>query len=124
MKRNVWEFPYTADKLLGAATVKRDHHNSRLSFWDGKKAETLETIKASGLSVDESIADLTSSSYGRNPTVAIDSAMMRDLQECVGKVREHREKVAEYAAWIEVFSSQGQSSFPLHSDDWQFFFGQ
>lgn len=126
MKRTSWEFPYTADKLLDAARAKNAHHTSRLEWWEGKKAETLTKIRAEGISVDESLAAAigASNSYGRGPAVSVDDTLLRDLNECLVKVNEHRGKSADYAAWSEVLASQGQSSFSLNQDDWLFFFSK
>lgn len=124
MNRNEWDFPYTADKLLQAATTKHDHHKTRLAWWERKKAETVEKVKAEGIEIDESVADIISNSYGRGPTVGVRNDLVRDLQECVLKIREHRDKVSDYDGWMQVLASQGQSSFNLHHEDWLFFFGK
>lgn len=124
MKRTAWEFPYTADRLLSAATGKCAHHADRLKWWENKKTSVVEMVKAEGIEIDESLADLTSNSYQRGATVQIRNDLVRDLQECVGKIREHRTKVDDYGAWMQVLASQGQSTFNLHQEDWLFFFGQ
>lgn len=124
MNREMWEFPYTADKLLEAATVKRDHHLGRLKWWEDKKAEVIETVKAEGIQVDESVAAefSNSKSYGRGGNVQVRNDLVLDLNECVQKIVGHRAKAADYAGWVEVLASQGQASFALHQEDWLFFF--
>lgn len=123
MNRDNWLFPYTADKLLAAATAKREHHDARLLWWEDKKASVIEAVKAEGIEIDESLADITSNSYGRGATVQVRNDLVRDLQECVSKIREHRGKASDYSAWVQVLSSQGQATLALHHDDWLFFFG-
>ncbi len=123
MKRHEWEFPYTADKLLAVATTKHGFHQGRLEWWTTKKADVLTQIKAEGLEIDESVA-LGYSNSGRNTSVNVRVDLLRDLNECVGKVTEHGGKVKDYDAWIQVLGSQGQSSFALHQEDWLFFFGK
>lgn len=124
MHRTNWIFPYTADKLLAAADAKLKHHSERLAWWEAKKAEVIETVKAEGIEVDESLANVVSNSYERGATVQVRNDLVRDLRECVGKIQQHRAQVADYDAWMQVLASQGQSNFNLHHDDWLFFFGK
>lgn len=123
MNRNGWEFSYTADKLLQAALTKQAHHADRLVWWESQKASVMERIKAEGIEIDESLSNFASNAY-RNPTVSVRNDLLADMQECVTKVVEHRAKVAEYEAWGQVLSSQGQAALNLHHDDWHFFFGK
>lgn len=122
MNRNEWEFSYQADKLLQAALSKQAHHVDRLKWWETQKASVMDKIKAEGIEIDESLSNFTSNAY-RQPTVHVRNDLLTDMQECVSKVAEHRAKVAEYDAWGQVLSSQGQSALKLHHDDWHFFFG-
>jgi hypothetical protein len=123
MKRNQWEFPYTADKLLDAAKTKSAFHSERLTWWEDKNKHVMETIKAEGLEIDESVA-LGYSNSGRHTSVQVRNDLLRDLNECTQKTEEHKGKLKDYDAWIEVLASQGQSSFTLHQEDWLFFFGK
>lgn len=104
--------------------MKCTHHNDRLKWWEDKKISVVEKVKTEGIGIDESLANLTSNSYARGLTVQIRTDLVRDLQECVGKIQEHRSKVADYDAWMQVLTSQGQSSFSLDQEDWLFFFGK
>lgn len=125
MQRTEWNFPYTADVLLEAAKRKIAHHKSRLAFWERKKGETMGKIKESGIEIDESLAEddfKLSNSYRRGPTVQINNELLRDLEECVTKIKEHKSKTEGYLAWAEVLGSQGKASFPLNQDDWLYFF--
>lgn len=128
MNRASWKFTYTADKLLEAATAKRDFHAGRLDWWSSKRKETEDKIRSEGIEIDESVAigSLTSnySNSGRGPQVSIRNDLVRDLTECVSKTQEHEAKIRDYGAWIQVLSSQGQTSLELHQDDWLFFFGK
>lgn len=123
MNRDSWQFTYRATVLCEAAKTKNAHHAERLQWWENKKTEIVERIKAEGIEIDESLANLTSNSYQRGPTVQVRTDLMADLQECVGKTREHRGKAEEYDAWVQVLSAAGESGFALHNDDWLFFFG-
>lgn len=128
MKRDEWEFSYTADKLLEAAKAKQAFHEGRLKWWLDKRTEVETTIKTEGIEIDESVAagksDYISNVSYRQPNVQIRNDLVRDMQECVAKVAEHQKKVKDYDAWVQVLSSQGQASFPLNQDDWLFFFGK
>lgn len=126
MRRSVWEFPYTADKLCVAAKKKMDFHNKRLEVWQKAQDETKTKIKAEGIEIDEGVNIMESSYSNRRqgPGVRIDDQLLSHLNEATQKIVEHREKVKEYSGWVEVLSSQGQASFTLHHDDWLFFFSE
>jgi hypothetical protein len=123
MYRSGWKFSYAADKLLAAATTKKNWHEGRLKWWDDKKKEVMTSIKAEGLEIDESVA-LGYSNSSRNTSVNIRTDFLRDLNECIGKISEHKTKLQDYDAWTQVLASQGQASFDLNQDDWLFFFGK
>ena len=115
MNRSTWKFTYTANRLLEAATSKKDFHLSRLDWWSNKRKETEDKIRSEGIEIDESVAVGaigygTSNSITRGPQVSIRNDLVRDLSECVAKSNEHETKVKDYGAWIQVLSSQGQTS--------------
>jgi hypothetical protein len=130
--RHIWKFAYTADKLLEAAQAKHSFHTGRLTWWTAKRDEIKETIKSDGIEIDESVADQAGksggypgySTLGRPSQVSIRTDLVQDLNECLSKVQEHRGKVREYDAWIQVLESQGKASLDLDQDDWLFFFGK
>jgi hypothetical protein len=130
--RSDWEFEYTAAKLAAAATAQRDFRIGRVEAWEAKKAEVLQKIKDSGISVSESLADLMGSTmpkysnagHGRGAHITIDSTLQDDLSECVEKIREHTRLRNEYAAWVQVLEANPEQRLKLHNDDWMFFFGK
>lgn len=131
MNRASWKFTYTADKLLEAATAKKDFHAGRLDWWTSKRKETEDKIRSEGIEIDESVAAFSNglgtagySNSGRGPSVSIRNDLVKDLGECVAKTSEHEAKIRDYGAWIQVLASQGQTSLELHQDDWLFFFGK
>ena len=129
MNRASWKFTYTADKLLEAATAKKDFHAGRLDWWANKRKETEALIRSEGIEIDESVAAgaYTGTSFSnshRGPQVNIRNDLVRDLSECVSKTQEHEAKIRDYGAWIQVLASQGQASLDLQQDDWLFFFGK
>lgn len=126
MNRDKWTFPYTADKLLEAATGKKAFHEGRLQWWTDKRKEVEDKIRSEGIEIDETLADQAgkfSNSY-RGPQVQIRNDLVTDLDECVTKQKEHRSHIQHYDAWMQVLASQGQSTFNLNQDDWLFFFGK
>ena len=127
--RGVWKFQYPADKLLAAATTKKNWHEGRLQWWIKKRDEMKEKIKEEGIEIDESVAFgtehyLSNKSSYRGASVNIRADLVTDLTECVSKVAEHQGKIKDYDAWTQVLASQGQASFDLYQDDWLFFFGK
>lgn len=131
MNRTHWKFSYPADKLLAAATAKHSWHTARLKWWTDKQKEIKEKIKAEGIEIDESVAfdpqGAHTHSYNssfRGPAVSIRDDLVRDLTECNGKMHEHRTKINDYDAWMQVLASQGQTAFELNQDDWLFFYGK
>jgi len=130
MNRDEWTFPYSASVLHKASAAKHAFHSDKRDWWHGKQVEKIELIKAEGIEVDESVIfekhelSTYNSTSGRLPNVSIRNDLLRDVQECVGKVREHTAKMKEYDAWMQVLASQGESMFNLHQDDWLFFFGK
>ena len=47
MKRNEWEFEYTANNLATAAEAQRDFRKSRVKWWTEKQADVMQKIKDS-----------------------------------------------------------------------------
>ena len=124
MIRNSWTFQYLNSELTDAAQKKFAFHSDRLKWWEQKKSEVMSKIKENGIDIDESVA-LGYSNSGRNASVTVRVDLVKDLQECVSKISEHRTKVSDYDAWIQVLSSQhGQGLQELQQEDWLFFFGK
>lgn len=126
MKRMEWEFSYKASDLHAAAEAKHNHHLSRCGWWTSKRKDVEAKIKSEGIEIDVSLVgqSMISNTAYRQPTVCIRDDLMRDMQECVAKAREHEFKAKEYDGWIQVLKSQGSAMFPLHHEDWMFFFGK
>ena len=123
MNRNLWKFNYTSDILLKAATEKLNWHKERHDWWSSKKEEIMTIIKASGLEIDESVA-MGYSNSGRQTSVNIRTDLLKDLNECVSKIDEHKRKIADYDSWVQVFENRGNFAYDLDQDDWLFFFGK
>lgn len=124
--RNSWEFEYTAKNLAVAAAKQQEIRSGRVGFWEKKKAEVMQKIKDSGITVSESLASGGSNvkGYGRDAMITIDSTMQDDLSECTTKIREHTDARDKYAGLVQVLEANSECRLKLHHDDWMFFFGK
>lgn len=123
MNRTEWEFEYTASRLATAANAKLEIHKRKLTWWEGKKSETMERIKATGIQVHDSVAASYSNTKGAfGPRIEIEAGMQRDLSECQEKILEHNRLVQEYDGWRQVFEANPESRLKLTHADWLHFF--
>lgn len=82
-------------------------------------------VRAEGIEIDESQAQRSSISntYGRGPSVTIRNDLVKDLQECVEKIREHRHKTDGYNAWVQVLGdAPADATYELNHADWLYFY--
>lgn len=126
MKRNEWEFQIDVRRLLRAARAKRALHESRVAWWKGKQKDVMRKVRGKGLSIHEDIA----ASYAnvtkvmRGAQIVVDERLQADLNECHAKLRLHGELAQTYDAWVQVLQHADQRvKYPLHHDDYLFFFG-
>lgn len=126
MNRKDWEFEYTASALAVAAENQRDYRKTRVKAWEDKKAEVMDKIRTSGLTVHESpaksMANYTSS-IGGGAHVMVDTTLQGDLNECVEKINTHRQAVTDYDGWVQVLRANPEARLKLKHADWMFFFG-
>jgi hypothetical protein len=130
VKRNEWTVQYTGAKLADAAKAKIDFHEGRIKVWKDAKEKVMSDIRASGIEVNESLAEQfnnstqysTTQAYG--PTVTIKEDLLHKLQEAHSKVDTHTGLVKQYQAWGQMMSSHPEAVFQLQHDDWMFFFGR
>lgn len=124
MNRQDWTFEYTAKTIADAAVVKKATHIAKFKWWEKKKEEAMNKIKAEGISVRDSVASSYSNTKGIfGPQIEIDTGMQRDLTECQEKIMEHNKLVQMYDGWIKVLSASPESRLKLDHEDWLFFFG-
>jgi hypothetical protein len=126
-QRDEWKFDYTVKAVLEGARGKLTFHLGRHEFWEKKKAETLQRIKAGGIDVQESLAGANYSNVARGfeAQIVVDPTLQRDLDECANKIREHDTKARKYSCWVEVLLAQpAESRLELDHDDHLFFFGK
>jgi len=125
VNRKDWEFEYTAKQLADAAAIKRDYRQSRVEWWEAKKAELMIEVKESGLEVSESVAQSYSSNAGRGPQVLVRADLQTKLSECHERIQKHSAAVREYDGWTQVLESQNpHDKLKLKHADWLFFFGR
>lgn len=125
MLRDNWEFEYTASKLAEAAGVKADAHQAKFEWWEKKKSEVMQQVRATGIEVHDSVAaGYSNTKGGYGPQIAIDAGLQRDLCECQSKLLEHSTLVKEYNGWIQVLRANSEARLKLNHDDWLHFFGK
>lgn len=127
MIRNNWNFNYTGKQLAEAAKTKIAFHQERLNFWKAKKDEVFATIRKEGIEVDEKISvgfsHPKSRDWDRGAQVLVRNDLQKDLEECLGKLAWHTEKLNEYDGWNQVLSANHDATQSLDIEDWLFFFG-
>lgn len=126
MQRDKWTFELSSAELAKAAEAKREFHADRLKFWQAAQAKVMADVKEKGLEVSEGIGQMHSNvtrAYS-GAQIVIDPTYQRKLNECFEKIEEHREKVSEYAGWVQVLSANSGRNYQLNADDYLFFFGK
>jgi hypothetical protein len=124
--RDDWEFEYTARDVAKAAKAQLEYRQGRVKFWEGKKAEVISEIKEKGLDVYEPEADKMSNytGGGGGAQIKMDPALQLRLTEASNKIRENKQKVAEYEGWVQVLEGNSEARISLTHDDWLYFFGR
>ena len=126
MKRDQWVFELPSEQLAEAAEAKRKHHEARLAFWTDAQEKVMTDVREKGIGVETSLAHGSSTAsmrYGM-PEIVIDATYQRKLHEASAKIEKHRMKVAEYDGWVQVLRANKGRMYPLHADDYLFFFGK
>lgn len=128
MKRDEWQFVYTATVLSVAAQKKIDHHNERLAFWKQTKTEVMATIRSEGLEIDEKIAlgyrSPKSRDWDNGAEIMVRNDLRKDLTECMEKLGAHTERLNQYEGWQQVLAANPEDRLQLDIQDWLFFFGR
>jgi histidinol-phosphate/aromatic aminotransferase/cobyric acid decarboxylase-like protein len=125
MNRKDWEFEYTAKQLADAASLKRDHRQSRVEWWEAEQAKVMAEVKESGLEIQESMAQSYLSNAGHAPQLGVKVELQKKLQECHSRIQKHMEAVREYDGWVQVLDAQDPiNKLKLKHADWLFFFGK
>lgn len=124
MKRNEWEFEYTAHRLAEAAMAKKEAHQAKFKWWEAKKAEVMATIRETGIEIRDSVAATYSNTQGNyGPQIEIAEGMQRDLREVQMKLLEHDRLIQEYEGWRQVLGANPEARLRLNHEDWLYFFG-
>ena len=122
--RSKWEFEYSCAALADAAKTQAKDRAERKALWKAKYDEVMTKIKESGLNVREELsAAMSGRSYGRGPSVSVDTQLEADLLECHNRIEVHDKAMQEYEAWHSVMSAQRGRNVLLTHADWMFFFG-
>jgi hypothetical protein len=116
-----------AGKLAEAAEAKIAHHDERLAFWKAMREETLATIRAEGLEIDEKIVagypTPKGQDWARANRVTVRDDLRQRLDECLAKLKWHTDLVREYDGWRQLLRAHPEARLALDVDDWLYFFG-
>jgi hypothetical protein len=124
MQRNEWTFQYLAREIGAASTQKREHHESRLTFWRDELVKAEAALREKGVEFRE--APMTSS-YGatHRTDVVIDPTLQSRVSECRGKVQTHESQAYEFARWERTFDKAHADApakvYDLNADDLAYF---
>jgi len=126
VKRDEWVFELPAAKLADAARAKVEFHQQRLGFWKAAQDGVMAEVREKGLHVEESLAGPNYSNMSANygPQIVVDATYQRKLNEANGKIEEHTRRLREYEGWVQVLDGNGGRMYPLHADDYLYFFGK
>ena len=126
-----WKFQYKAGELTEAAKARLKFYEGRLAFWQKKQKEVIAKIRKEGIQVDESVGGagglgkMAYSNTGRPASVSVRNDLVTDMNECQGKVAEHKVNVATYEGWVAVLADQHKEYvLELTQRDWLFFFSK
>jgi hypothetical protein len=128
MKRDEWEFEYTASKIAEGAAAQKEHRLSRVAAWTEAKAKVMAEVKDSGIEVSESLAadmkSYSNATTGYGPQVMVKADLQKKLTEAHQKIATHTRAAAEYDGWIQVLRANPEARLKLTQDDWLYFFGK
>ena len=128
MRRELWRFEYTANKLAEAAATKIKFHDERLEWWKVKRREVMDKIRSEGIEIDEkiSLAYLSPKArdWERSTQVTVRDDLRNRLTECQEKLAHHTQRRHEYNGWLQVLSANPEQRLRLDIQDWLFFFDQ
>lgn len=126
MKRDEWEFEYTAAKVADGAQAQAMFRTQRAEWWEQQKAKVMAEVKESGIEVSESVAAGVSNynTQMAGPQVMVRVDLQRKLTECHQKIERHRKAVNEYEGWVQVLRANPEQRLRLTQDDWLYFFGK
>lgn len=128
MLRDQWKFRYTARQLAEAAQAKIAFHQSRLDFWEARRKEVIDEIKADGIEVNEKTVLQFGSpkmrDFQQGGDIMIRNDLRKSLAESYEKLAYHTGRRDTYDGWQQVLGANAEDAIELDIDDWLFFFGQ
>ena len=128
MKRDEWEFEYTATEIADGAAAQKEHRLSRVAAWTEAKAKVMAEVKESGIEVSESLAadmkSYSNATTGYGPQVMVRGDLQKKLTEAHQKIATHTRAAAEYDGWMQVLRANPEQRLKLTQEDWLYFFGK
>lgn len=128
MLRDQWKFRYTARQLAEAAQTKIQFHKGRLEFWEARRREVIDQIKADGIEVNEkTILQFGSPKmrdFQQGGDIMIRNDLRKSLAESYEKLAYHTGHRDTFDGWQQVLGANPDNTIELDIDDWLFFFGR
>ena len=128
MLRDQWKFRYTARQLAEAAKSKISFHQGRFDYWDARRKEVIDQIKADGIEVNEKsvlqFATPKMRDFQQGGDIMIRNDLRKSLAESYDKLAYHIGRRDTYDGWQQVLGANADDTIELDIDDWLFFFGQ
>ena len=112
MYRNEWQFQFSGDELLNAATDKASYHGERLKWW----TQELETSEAALRERGVEFREYSQTGGSRIETV-LDPDLSRRVAECRSKIEHHRDMLREFEMYSSLFERNREAMFPLSPHD-------
>lgn len=114
--RDKLQFDYTGETLAAACEKRRDHHAGRREWWEDELAKAKDAFKDAGVEFREYPV-----TGGTRLDAVIDPPKQQRLNECQGKVSDHRDKAETYDRWARGFRANASAHFALDPDDIAYF---
>lgn len=115
--RTEWKFQFTARQITEAATLKEQHHAARLEWWQNEREVAVLAAEGSTVSIKR-----VEVSGGDRAELSIDASLAYRINECEGKINQHRRDLATYQRWRESFALMNPTTvYELDPDDIAFF---
>jgi hypothetical protein len=115
-KRHELKFSFQGERLAEAAKGRREHHESRLEFWQAAMEQAKAAFREGAVEFREQ--QITG---GSRLTAVFDPERQARLDECQRKLTDHKNAAEEYARWERAFTVNGAADFELDSEDVAFF---
>jgi len=120
--RKEWVFYYDLADLSVAIVDKINFHTARLFYWEDEYGKAESEFKASGINLSGEPTAYTHSNSGYGAMqVTIDPKMQKRVLDAESKVKEHRDKLAEFETWKRSLDHTDDLELELTIEDVNYF---